>query len=257
MDQIDRKMVIGFLKNGRVQQRSIANELGISPQVVNYRFSKLISDGVIKGFKLRVSAPYRGMQEGFAAFQGDKEYEGDGVDSKLRCLERITLYGFAGKDREDLEAKIGKAEKELGKSLMRYIPWQDKSLELSSTDRTIISLLQQDPRMPFSAMAKKANIPYSTLKRRLSKLEKNRVIGIITEIDPSKAGVVLYSLFLEHPDRIGNILDEDLIFSISDRNGGVYVCCSETLSQAKRRIDQARKIEKTAEVMIIYDYEFV
>ena len=32
MDQIDRKMVIGFLKNGRAQQRSIADELGISPQ---------------------------------------------------------------------------------------------------------------------------------------------------------------------------------------------------------------------------------
>lgn len=255
MDQIDKQIILKLLKNGRIQQKSIAEDLGLSAQVISYRFSKLINDGIIKGFKLRVRAPYRGMEEGFAAFQGDMEYN-DGVDSMLRCLEKITLYGFTGKDREELEMKIRKAEMVLGKSVMRYIPKQEKVFELTNTDRGIISLLQQDPRMPLSALAKKMDMPYSTIKRRLSKLENNHVIGVITEIDQAKADVVIYSVFSKHPDGIMSAFGDDLVFSIKDNNGGVFVCCSETLGEAKKKINIARQIENTAEVMIIYDYEF-
>ena len=65
MDQTDKRIVFNLLKNGRVSQRQIASDLGISAQVLNYRMNKLIEDGIIKNFFLHVNQRIYGKMEEF------------------------------------------------------------------------------------------------------------------------------------------------------------------------------------------------
>lgn len=48
MDSIDKKILIYLFRDGRISQRKIAEEVKLSATSLNYRFNKLIEDGIIK-----------------------------------------------------------------------------------------------------------------------------------------------------------------------------------------------------------------
>lgn len=256
MDLVDKKIIFSLLKDGRVAQRKIAMDLGISAQALNYRMSRLIDDGVIKRFTLHVSPALRGEMEAFAAFKSEKDYDGD-VISKVKCLEEVSLYGFSGNGREDLERKLEDATSKLGDPVMRYIPpAMPLGMNINKTDLDIIELLKKDPRMSVTDISAGLDIPYMTAKRRLNLLIKNHILGIITELDLSGGDVVLYSIFSTSVDKVRQFLSPQTVFSIADREAGVFMCFSENLKNAKASISRVRDIDPRADVMILYDYTF-
>ena len=121
MDASDKKIIYYLLKDGRTPQRKIASSIGISAQALNYRMTKLMDDGILKRFVLRVHPNFYGKRNGFAAFIGDGKYTGD-VVSKFHCLEKINLYEFDGQGLDEVESKIDSAVKVLGEPIMKYIP---------------------------------------------------------------------------------------------------------------------------------------
>jgi DNA-binding Lrp family transcriptional regulator len=256
MDQVDKKILFNLLKDGRVSQRQIAQNVGISAQALGYRINKLIADGVIKGYSLIVSPILDGKVEGFAAFKSDKEYTGE-VSSVTKCLEEITLYGFRGEKVEDVEKKIAEAGKELGEPVMKYIPPTGQiGMNLNSNDREIIKLLRQDPRMSVTDIAAKLDLPYMTVKRRMNLLLKNRLIGVVSQIDLSGGDVVIYSIFSHQVNALSQLLEPQTIFMIRDATAGVLFCYSENLRAAKESISRVRTVDRDADVMVLYDYQF-
>lgn len=256
MDQVDKKILFNLLRNGRISQRQIAQNVGISAQALGYRINKLISDGVIKGYSLIVSPLLDGKVEGFAAFRSDREYRGE-VSSITRCLEEITLYGFRGDRVEDVEKKIAEAGKELGEPVMKYIPPQGEvGMNLNSNDREIIRLLRDDPRMSVTDIASKLDLPYMTVKRRLNLLMKNRLIGVVSQIDLSGGDVVVYSIFSHSVNAVSQLLEPQTIFMIRDATAGVFFCYSENLRSAKESISRVRSVDSGADVMVLYEYQF-
>ncbi len=256
MDLVDKKILFNVLKDGRISQRQIAVNVGISAQSLSYRMSKLISDGVIKRFVLHVSPLLEGKVEGFAAFRSDKEYEGE-VFSVVKCLEEITLYGFRGDQFGDVEKQIAEAEKHLGKTVMKYIPPAGNlGMNLNKNDLRIIELLKEDPRMSITDLAAKLELPYMTVKRRLNLMTKNRLIGIIAELDLTGGDVVIFSIFSRKVNDVTGVLAPSAIFAIRDVEAGVFMCYSETLFAARETISRVRKIDPEADVMILYEYRF-
>ncbi|MEM0156531.1 MAG: winged helix-turn-helix transcriptional regulator [Thermoplasmataceae archaeon] len=256
MDVTDKRILFSILKDGRIAQRKIALDLGISAQALNYRMSRLMDDGIIRGFSLHVSPRINGQLEAFAAFRTEKDYDGD-VVSKIKCLEEISLYGFSGKDQADVERKIADAMSKLGTPVMRYVPPpMPLGMNINSTDLEIIRLLKTDPRMSVTELSNHLDIPYMTAKRRLNLLMRNRIIGVITELDLTSGDVVLYSIFSTSPEKVREILAPQTIFSISDSSAGVYTCFSENLGNARGSISRIREVDPYANVMILYDYRF-
>ncbi len=256
MDQVDKKILFNLLRDGRVSQRQIAQNVGISAQALGYRMNKLISDGVIKGYSLIVSPLLDGKVEGFAAFKSDREYQGE-VSSITKCLEEITLYGFRGDRVEDVERKIAEAGKELGEPVMKYIPPTGQvGMNLNSNDYEIIKLLREDPRMSVTDIASKLDLPYMTVKRRMNLLIKNRLIGVVSQIDLSGGNVVIYSIFSHAVNALSQLLEPQTIFVIRDTTAGVLFCYSENLRAAKESISRVRSVDKDADVMVLYDYQF-
>lgn len=256
MDLVDKKILFNVLKDGRISQRQIAINVGISAQALSYRMSKLLSDGVIRRFVLHVSPLLEGKVEGFAAFKSDKEYGGD-VFSVVKCLEEITLYGFRGNEYGDVEKQIAEAEKHLGKTVMKYIPPAGNlGMNLNMNDLRIIELLRGDPRMSITDLATKLDLPYMTAKRRLNLMMKNRLIGIIAELDLTGGDVVIFSIFSRKVNEVTPILVPSAIFAIRDSEAGVFMCYSETLFAARENISRVRKVDPDADVMILYEYRF-
>lgn len=256
MDTVDKKILFYLLKDGRMPQRQIAKYIGISAQTLNYRINKMIEEGIIKDFIVRVTPYLYGKIEGFAAFVSDSEIS-DGYSSKIKCLEKITLYGFEGKDQGEVNQKIDEFSKKLGEPVMRYTPKINRTPTFQKNlDELLISQLQKMPRAKISEIAKAIDLPSIRVKRRYNFLKKMKYINVIAKVDISKTDAVLYSIFSQKQDIVAPILAENAIISITDGNAGVFVCFAENMVGARAVINTVREKEKDSDVMVIYDYEF-
>lgn len=86
MDEIDKKILFYYLKDGRMSQSDISDELNISPQSLNYRLDKLVSTGVIKNFKTYVDKRINGNNVGFAAYKNDISFN-DNIFMKVTNIK--------------------------------------------------------------------------------------------------------------------------------------------------------------------------
>ncbi|OGY53788.1 MAG: hypothetical protein A2912_03925 [Candidatus Buchananbacteria bacterium RIFCSPLOWO2_01_FULL_40_23b] len=74
-------------------------------------------------------------------------------------------------------------------------------IELDETDKTILSLLSQNARIPLTEIAKHVNLGSMAIIYRIKLLQKNKVIlGYRTELDFSKLGYEYYKVDLELED---------------------------------------------------------
>lgn len=255
MDSTDKKILFFLLRDGRMPQRQIAKNIGISAQTLNYRISKLIDEGVIQDFGIRVNPSIYGKVEAYAAFVSDHELTG-GYSLIMKCLEKITLYGFIGNSEEEVEQIILEKTNELGTPVMKYMP---KLISYSgnskSIDDLIIGQLRKYPRENLSVIAKNIELPRMSVKRRYNFLRKNNIIGIITKINLSKTDGVVFSIFTVSPLRVAKILEEITFLQIADDSSGVFLCFSQNMAEAKQFIDNVRREEKDSEVMVVYDYD--
>lgn len=62
------------------------------------------------------------------------------------------------------------------------------SRPVNDTDRLIIRLLQQDARMSYAEVSRATNIPESTVRRRMDRLQERGVIEFAMLADPSRLG---------------------------------------------------------------------
>lgn len=256
MDASDKKILYYLLKDGRTPQRKIASNIGISPQALNYRMAKLIEDGILKRFVLRVHPNFYGKRNGFAAFIGDGKYDGD-VVSKFHCLEKINLYEFDGQGLDEVESKIDNAVKVLGEPIMKYIPQpRNSGINMSDLDRSILEILKKDPRIKLSDIAQEIDVPYMTAKRRLDLMKSRGLVSVVPLVDLSRGDIVIFSIFSRKFSILKPLLEDYSLFVVSDEENGIFVCYSDNLSNAKGAITRVRDIDSEAEVMIIYEYEF-
>ena len=256
MDASDKKIIYYLLKDGRTPQRKIASSLGISTQALNYRMSKLIDEGILRKFVLRVHPNFYGRRNGFAAFIGDCKYDGE-VTLKFHCLEKINLYEFDGNGLEEVETKIESAMKVLGEPIMKYIPpARNDNINIGSLDTKILDILRKDPRIKLSDIAQALDVPYMTAKRRLDLMKSKGLASVIPVVDLSKSDIVIFSIFTTKFGILNPVLVDYSLFVVSGEENGLFLCYSDNLSNAKAAIARIREIDPEAEVMIIYEYEF-
>lgn len=257
MDTTDKNIIQLLLKDGRIPQKRIADELKISPQALKYRFNKLTEDGIIKKFVLHVNPEFYGDMQGFAAFITDRDYTED-IFSRFRCLEDISIFGFHGNNEAQLDRILKKAYEKLGAPIMNYTPPPSaKLINVSDLDRKVIESLKEDPRMAVASLAKKLSISSASAKKRVERLKERRIASVIPILDLSKTDAVIFLLFSNNPEKVIPAIQSSLIFQISDNKAGIAVCFSESLEVAKKLIVNARKLDEKSRVMVVYDYDFL
>jgi DNA-binding Lrp family transcriptional regulator len=256
MEASDKKIIYFLLKDGRTPQRKIASSIGISAQALNYRMTKLIENGILKRFVLRIHPNFYGKMNGFAAFIGDGKYNGD-VVSKFHCLEKINIYEFDGQGLEEVESKIKNAVNVLGEPIMKYIPQpRNLGIQAGDLDKRILEIMKKDPRIKISDIAQKLGLSYTIVKRRLDLMKSKGLASVVPLVDLSRGDIVIFSIFSRKFSILKPLLDDYSLFVVSDKENGIFVCYSDNLSNAKGAITRVRDSDSEAEVMIIYEYEF-
>ena len=257
MDEIDQMILYYLLQDGRMTQRLIARNIGISAQTLNYRITKLTEEGVIKNFIVYADPALYGELKAFAAFQSDDEIEPD-YFIKIKCLEKITLYGIIGKTAEEISSKIDKMSRVLGEPVMTYNPTNTNyAVNSNSIDHLIVDQLRKMPKSKLSDISKALNLPSMRVKRRYNYLTRNKLIKVLPLLDFSKNNSVIFAIFSKKTEEVEPLLSKSIILKIGDTNSGIFICYGENMPNSKTIINRVRAVEKDPDVMVVYDYDFL
>ncbi len=194
MDKLDLKILSVLLDNCREPDRQIGNKIGISGASVKLRIKKMIQNGIIENFALKIEPPVLGFNVLYIVTTGqdiDKilkqvELIGDPF-FVVPCVGGITVCSIVVK--ENVEQKI-----ELAKNLMRGVrilsifEAENPGIrsDLTKTDLEIINYLLKNPRAKIEELSRLTKLSTKTIARSLNKLQDDEAILFTIIYDPSK-----------------------------------------------------------------------
>ena len=215
LDEIDHKILIALVKDGRSSYIKLAKKLGIKPITVATRVNKMLEDDV---FTIRAVPNPEKTGNMVLAFIG--------LDVKLSYLEEVcsklidisnisyvsTVFGkydvilFAEypnfnalyhlvtqeipsiKGIKTIETFIISTSKQKYAGSFHIEPSPEKSRVIDEINEKIINELKEDGRTTYSVLASKLGISPATVHRRVDSLVKDKIIRIIAVANPTKLG---------------------------------------------------------------------
>ncbi len=253
MDEIDKRILYYYLRDGRASQREISKELNISPQVLKYRFDKMVSSGIIKKFVLHMDPAFERLSKAFVAVKNKHDLKN--IFTEISCLEETTIYGLYG-TKEDIMKNIMMLKNNSERLAMEYIPEINNNINIMDYDRLIVEELKKDPRKPASDIAKDLNLSYKLVSRRIDYLKRKHLISIVPIIDLSMTDISIFVIFSSKFNDLKSMIDDISIINVEDKTYGLAVLLSENLLNAKNIIERCRTIDKNLNVMVVYNYQF-
>lgn len=188
------KILGALLDNCRDSDRQIGNRLGISGVAVKSRIEKMLQNGMIEKFTLKIEPPVLGYNLIYIVTTGQN------TDEILRqvkligepffmvpCVGGITVCGIVVK--KDVQQKI-----EIMKNLMKDVRVLSifeavnpgVRSDLIKTDLEIINQLMKNPRMKIDDLAKSTKLSTKTIARSLKKLQNDEAIQFTLIFNPAK-----------------------------------------------------------------------
>lgn len=183
-----------LLNNCREPDRQIGMEVGISGGAVKSRIKKMIKNGIIEFFTLKIEPPVLGYGVLYFVVTGE---DLDKILQQVKligepffvvpCVGGITVCSIVVK--ENVQQKI-----ELAKNLMKDVRVLSifeaenpgVSSNLTKTDLEIINELMKDPRQKIEDIAKKTNLSTKTVTRSIEKLQNDEAVQFTLVYEPTK-----------------------------------------------------------------------
>ena len=183
-----------LLNNCREPDRQIGMEVGISGGAVKSRIKKMIKNGIIEFFTLKIEPPVLGYGVLYFVVTGE---DLDKILQQVKligepffvvpCVGGITVCSIVVK--ENVQQKI-----ELAKNLMKDVRVLSIfeaenpgiSSDLTKTDLEIINELMKDPRQKIEDIAKKTDLSTKTVTRSIEKLQNDEAVQFTLVYEPTK-----------------------------------------------------------------------
>lgn len=194
LDKLDIEIMHLLLDNCRESDRQIGNKIGISGAAVKSRIKKMIQNGMIENFTLKIEPPVLGYNLLYIVITGQD------IDEILKqvgligdpflvvpCVGGITVCGIVVK--ENVQQKI-----EIMKNLMKGVRVLSifeavnpgVRSDLIKTDLEIINQLMKNPIMRIDELAKSTKLSTKTVARSLKKLQNDEAIQFTLIYNPAK-----------------------------------------------------------------------
>jgi DNA-binding Lrp family transcriptional regulator len=218
IDSIDLQIMKELQKNSRQPIRKIGYNLNISYNTVNNRIMKMKEQQIIDKFVTIVNHESFGYKKVYLLIsevnieQKEKKTERNNheifdilnlagkISEWYICVGQLHSFGILVKD--DVEKKINSIRKLL-KASITILGIQEPTKtridleKLSETDLKLIYYLVKNPKIQINELAENIEITTKTIKRRLDKLIKNKVISFSTIFKPeSIRGYILFHILL-------------------------------------------------------------
>jgi len=183
-----------LLNNCREPDRQIGIEVGISGGAVKSRIKKMIKNGIIEFFTLKIEPPVLGYGVLYFVVTGE---DLDKILQQVKligepffvvpCVGGITVCSIVVK--ENVQQKI-----ELAKNLMKDVRVLSifeaenpgVSSDLTKTDLEIINELMKNPRQKIEDIAKKTDLSTKTVTRSIEKLQNDEAVQFTLVYEPTK-----------------------------------------------------------------------
>ena len=201
-------MIIGLLAiNCRVSYRKISRYVNLTPNAVKNRINKMISNGIIKNFVVRVNPAILGYdKECFLTINNMKKIKQKDIINKLNLVGEVSVYAkqLGGVSISLISLKPGSDEKIkllhkvlepaiIEKSMI--VDNKPISLKIRTIDLKIIRCLLNNPRMSTTEIAKSTSISSKSVIRWLRKMEDNDMLNFTIIRDISSMQLVGYIEF--------------------------------------------------------------
>ena len=181
MDKLDMKILNLLLDNCRESDRQIGKKIGISGSAIKSRIQKMVKNGIIEKFTLKIEPPVLGYNLFYIVVTGQEE---ESILQQVNligkpflvvpCIGGITVCGIVVS--ENVEQKINLA-KNLMKDVRVLSIFQAESPNISSnltrTDLEIIDELIKNPRAQIDEIAKLTKLSSKTITRSIEKFQKD------------------------------------------------------------------------------------
>ena len=188
LDDIDLKILNSLGRNGRLSYRNIAYAIGLTTKSVKARVDKMISGNVIERFIALVNPSILGYST-VCTFAIRRNKLTNEIIDKIKLVGDIQYQftvlggavGFSIAVREGSEEKIELLLKSLqhailGVTIQNRSSHPEISKSLRVTDYRIIKQLVLNPRMEISDIGRIVSVSPKTIRRRLDRIQKYRVL---------------------------------------------------------------------------------
>lgn len=256
MDEIDREILISLLMKGGISQSEISKMIGSSTQRINYRMKKMLEEGIIKNFKVHINPYFLNGMNLFVAYEGTKNIDLRGIGSVFRCLERTDFYELQAMNEKELLDLTNYMSVEFGNKIMQYRPRvPELKNKINYYDLLILRELLKNPTINYIKLSQILGTRAPLIRKRINRMKSIGVFSIIPIIDLSKTDIFLFTIISGR--RLENKLNvSNTILKIIDDNASIYVGIEKSMSNIRKNLSYVRKIDKNAEVMVVYDYDF-
>ena len=188
LDDIDLKILNSLGRNGRLSYRNIANAIDLTTKSIKVRVDKMISGNVIERFIALVNPSILGYNT-ICTFAIRKNKLSNEIIDRIKLVGDIQYQftvlggavGFSIAVREGSEEKVELLLKSLqhailGVTIQNSSSHPDISKSLRVTDYRIIKQLVLNPRMEISDIGKIISVSPKTVRRRLDRILKYRIL---------------------------------------------------------------------------------
>jgi DNA-binding Lrp family transcriptional regulator len=223
LDHTDLRILNMLARNGRLSYWSIGIAIGLTTKSVKARVDKMVSSRIIDRFLTIINPSIFGFSGTYVVALKKRKLNKD-------LLERISLVGVIGYRfevlggvmgigigiKEEDEEKIQKLLDSLRPTIVGIIESRNYEVPdiLSKSDYAIIKELIRNPRIEVIDIAKETSISPKTIRKRMEKMTRNRVLEFSINVDPSamKGQIVFFlSVIAEkefYPRLLERILSE-------------------------------------------------
>ena len=175
-------------RDGRIPYRNIASVVGITPNAVKTRVNKLISQGMIQSFVVRVNPVIFGYEKEciLTMRRINKKIKEDDILNRLNLLGDVFVYAkqlggafiFVLAVKAGAEEKIGLLIDLLKPAIVetRFVDQKPVSMNVNISDLKIIKCLLSNARMEIADIAREASVSSKTVTRRIEKMQQNHIL---------------------------------------------------------------------------------
>jgi DNA-binding Lrp family transcriptional regulator len=210
LDSIDNEMLSMLRGDGRVAFTTVAAQVGLSPDAVRARYTRLVTDGVVRviglvhprslGFERRATVwlSYRGDTEQLAKVTRD-------LPNIAFMTEMVggrnVLVEVVGRDDAEVADVIAATFRQLPEAtgievstMLEVVKWQtqarrgsavaaEPATNLGETDTALLRLLIENPRANYRELADRLGEPYWWVRKRTQALFAEGTVSVAVMVD--------------------------------------------------------------------------
>ena len=208
LDDIDLQIIRLLARDSRAPYKDISSAVGISSNAAKERINKMVSNGAIQGFLVRINPVIFGYEKEciLTLRRIDKTIKEQDILNRVSLIGDIFVFAkqlggaltFALSVRAGAEDKIPVLTDLLKPATAQsiFVSYGQITMRVRSSDLEIMKCLLSNPRMPNEVIAKECSLSSKTVKRRLDIMRQNHILQFSISTNLSSMQLVGYLEFV-------------------------------------------------------------